>query len=615
MTPPGDDLVSCVSALPVDSEQLLHVIDTLTSIGSSELGYRNTGTPEDAATAAFVAEEMRAMGLCDVGLEDVPVDAWRFLSASLSIAGEAQPLHASSFGGVPGTPDDGITARLVDVGDAKRARLDRVELDGCIALLDWRTKRVHPSVVVLELARRGVVGVIVNCPARGAWFQGEGALGAFDAQWPTGAPPMIMVSRNDAAHLRERLRREPCEVTLALHVESTRNALGHNVVGFLPGTKPGPIVVGAHHDAWFRGAFDNASGVAAMLAVANALVTTGYRPQHTICFTSRTGEEYGRLDEQYDWCIGAWEQIATTHPTWADDAPIHLCLEASGHPSLRTIIEAPVEYRAWARTVCTAAEAVGWTPTGWRVAAPVAGTEQWPYLLRGVPGVAAYAWETSFADSDYHTQLDTSANVDGNILAAHTRLYALLLLDADRRPDAIVDHRARARALARIARQTRHEPLAAAAETHREAEGRAAFTAVGRHLHALDAETVASYPHQQALRDAAALAAALAALDEGNRREALRQLSKVGSNRLHPYLSKPALQAHLDQFRPDAVASSWGSASHLTETVNLWDEMTALSGGDVDDDWLHSSLELAHASAQREVSGRLDAMALAITTR
>lgn len=606
------DLVPVVGGLEISADYIRAVIEKLTSIGSSDLGYRTTGTPEDIEVAQYVAAQMRDMGLRDVAIEPVAVDAWRFRAGHVRIGDDAQVLPASSFGGVPGAPDGGITARLVDVGDPKRARLDRLDLDGCIALVDWSSKRVHPSVFVLELALRGVRGILVCCPPGGAWFQGDGALGAFDGGWPDGAPPMLMISQHGSARLRDR---RGGDVTMTLDVEITPGATGNNVVGYLRGTEPGPIVVGAHHDAWFQGAFDNTSGVAAMLALAKALVAAGHAPRHTICFSSRTGEEYGQLASQYDWCTGAWEQIATVHPEWGEQSPFHLCVEASGHPKLRTIVEAPVEYRAWARSVCRTAQAQGWTPTGWRVAPPVAGTEQWPYLVQGVPGVAAYAWETSFADTDYHTQLDTLANVDCDVVAAQARLYGLLLLDADRRPDAIVDHRARARELATIAADTKHRGLAEAASRHREAAGRTAFTTVGRNFHALNCDTVAGYPHEQVAKDLAALESAIDAIDRGDTAAAVRQLRKVGCNRFATYLSKPALQTHVDRSLPDAVARSWGSASHLTTSPNLWDEIAALSaapGARPDDGWVRTSLERAHKHTQRELQHRLDAMARAL---
>ena len=622
--PVDQSLVGVVGDLHIDRDYLRRVITTLTGIGSSPLGFRNTGTREDLAVAEFVATEMRAIGLVDVEQEPVEVDAWRFVGGSVQIdlpwdgSGARPPYKAVSFGGVPPTPLGGISGLVVDVADGRRRVLDRCELQGAVVLLDWRRSAIHPSAVVLELARRGAAGVILNCPAKGPWYQTADALGGFDSHWPAGAPPMVLVTKEDATALRHLMGSRPIRATMTLNVELKPRSAGHNIVGYLPGTLPGPIVVGAHHDAWFRGAFDNTSGVAVMLALARALVASGQRPRHTMCFTSRTAEEYGISEGLYDWCIGAWGQVNTTHPQWSTASPFHLCVEASGHAGLRSVIEAPVELAAWARCVGRVAAAQGWAPTGWRVAPPVAATEQWPFLVAGVPGVACYAWEKSFGRTDYHTQFDTMELLDFEILTAQTRLYALLLLSADSNPDGILDHGARARQLASIAGRHGHRDLQAAAALHAHAEGRRDFTRIGGGQFALDAASTACYPHEQSQRDLAAITSAVAAYEGGDRAAAARAVQSVGHHELFPYLSAESFMAHLARHEPEALTRTWAGASHLTPVVNLWAELATLTGqpdARPDGPWLIDNLRRARDQTQLQLTQRLDAMARSATPR
>ena len=86
-----------------------------------------------------------------------------------------------------------------------------------------------------------------------------------------------------------------------------------------------------------------------LVSVLVVLAAVGHVPRHTVCFTSRTAEEYGLVDRAFDWCVGAWRQVDVTHPEWGGNAPFHLCLEASGHPGLRLALEVPVELQRWAR--------------------------------------------------------------------------------------------------------------------------------------------------------------------------------------------------------------------------------------------------------------------------
>lgn len=615
-------LVAAVRALDIDEDHLRRCVETLCAIGSSRHGFRTTGTPEDLAVAEVVAAEMRAAGLVDVAIETVEVDGWRFRSAQVRVddgtdvgADGTPTFDAVSWGGVPGTGPDGVSGPLVDLGRATRRDLNRLDLEGAVGLLDW-SGAANPSTVVLELRRRGLVALVVSSPLGGDWYQTPDALGGFDSHWPTGAPPMVLTTKEDAARLRSLTAAGRVGVTVTLDATLTPRARGHNVVGYLPGDEAGPVVVGAHHDAWFQGSFDNTSGVAALLGLARALVGSGYRPRHTICFTTRTAEEYGIAGSDFDWCIGAWAQVQDTHPAWAQDAPFHLCLEASGHRTLRAVIEAPVELLAWARAVGRAAEAEGWTPTGWRVAPPVSGTEQWPYLVSGVPGVASYSWEKSFGRTDYHTQFDTLDLLDLGHLAAQTRLHALLLLEADHDPDAILDHRARSRQLSRIAAQHGHPGLASAAQAHAQAVGRTAFTTVGQAVFALDAAGAFRYPHEQSRHDLATLDAAIEALDAGRAGLARRRLLRVGRNGTSAYLSEPAFREHLARYAPDALERTWASASHLTPSPDLWAVIASLGGepgARAVGPWLRADLVSARDAVAAELSRRLDALSAALS--
>ena len=588
----------------------------LAAIGSSPLGFRVTGTPEDREAAAYVADELRAIGLDGVAIEEVPVDGWRFESARLE-PGDGSAIEGAALGGTPPTPPGGIHARLVDAGGWRRRDLDRLDVRGALVLIDWRKGPGSPTDAGLELGLRGAAGVLVTPAKGGPYFQAEGALGGFDGHWHAGAPPMMTIRKRDGDALRARLAHGPVEATMTVNAAIAPGTAGSNVVGYLPGDEPGPIVVGAHHDGWFRAAFDNATGVAALLGIARALAQAGHRPRHRICFTSRTAEEWGLLDRAFDWCTGAWRQVSTTHPEWGERAPFHLCLEASGHPELRLALEAPVELTRWVRAAGKVGEAEGWLTSGWRPSPPVTGTEQWPYLVAGVPGVAAYTWESSFAKTAYHTPLDTPEIVDFDHLERLTRFYAYLLLEADADPDGILDHRARARQLTKQAGKlgAAGAPLAAAAETHAAARGRVAFTAVGRELHAVDAAGEVALPHEQAAADVAALEAALAALDADDHRTAAKRLAKVGENALAQVLSQEAFTRYAARTRLQHDDDSWAARSHLTDSPELWAELASLRGEDGAEPvgpWLRASLKRHLERSRADLDRRVSAMARAL---
>lgn len=117
-----------------------------------------------------------------------------------------------------------------------------------------------------------------------------------------------------AAAARRDFRPLNTGLTLSVSVmSSVRRAPTANVVARLPGADPTlreeVVVIGAHWDhhgigrpvngdSIMNGALDNASGVATMLAIADAFVRTGVRPRRSLLFVGFTAEEKGLLGSQ-----------------------------------------------------------------------------------------------------------------------------------------------------------------------------------------------------------------------------------------------------------------------------------------------------------------------------
>jgi hypothetical protein len=554
---------------------LRRVVRTISSVGSHPSGFRVSGTPEDHEVAGFVAAEMRAMGLSNVAFEQVPVDAWRFRGASVSVEGGPW-YECASLAGVPSTPPSGVSGDLVFVRDGRRDRLDRLDLAGKVALVDWRRASVWISEIGLELGRRGAAAIIVACFAGGPRFQGPDALGTSVGRWHAAAPPLVTIRQAAGLELVERCRSRATRVTVVLDAEIDRQAHGRNVVGVLAPEKRGsPIVVGAHHDGWFSGAFDNASGVASMLTLAKALIEAEWRPDRPVWFVSHTAEEYARLDDDSPWCFGAWHQVASAHRGWGSSVPFYLDIEASGRPEFPLLVLGPVELRRFAGRWCRLAERHGLLPPGWRFSSPSTGTHQWPFQLAGVPGLSLFNWHADFQRTDYHTTNDTIERLDFTHLSNLSRLHAALLIAAERSPSGLLDYRARARDVERATRSLRdRERLAEAAEDYARAASRRSFARLARSGFAVDSRGEIGYIHEQAARDVRYLDAALEKLDAGDLRGAARAAARVGANALQRWVSRD-VQVRTEQRRHTA-RGSWSEKSRQTRSPVLWWEIAAL---------------------------------------
>ena len=145
-------------------------------------------------------------------------------------------------------------------------------------------------------------------------------------------------------------------------------------------------MIGGHHDCWFAAAFDDATGVAATLAIAKALIDSGYEPERPIVFTSHTAEEYGRTDAAFGWLIGAWWQIAHEHPEWAREALLYINIEGTGM-ACPTGIDLPPSCGASPAACVARARRDGLLRHGTAWGVPRTGTEQWPFAAAGVPSL------------------------------------------------------------------------------------------------------------------------------------------------------------------------------------------------------------------------------------
>ena len=125
------------------------IVKTLISFASSDIGFRLGGTPQEHQASAFLADEMKSIGLSNVRMEEIPVDAFELKGAEVILDGlpgcdgksiPSRIFTASQFAGFRGT-DGTVTAPIVYVGRGLKEDYDRISADrdffkGKIVLLD-----------------------------------------------------------------------------------------------------------------------------------------------------------------------------------------------------------------------------------------------------------------------------------------------------------------------------------------------------------------------------------------------------------------------------------------------------------------------------------------------
>jgi Iap family predicted aminopeptidase len=594
--------------LHISPEYLQEVVERLETFRSHPLGFRVAGTPEERAAASYIAEELRASGL-DVVEEPVPVDAWRLEEAYVALP-DGRRFECVSFGGVPETGRNGVRAELVDVGRGTRKQLDRRDVGGKIALVDWQIQRLWPYHVGLELGLRGAVAMVVSSSAGGPYYQADDALGTFDGIWHAHAPPCVTIRKEDARVLAQHVGEE---VQVVLRAPLTRGADALNVVGYLPGRTDGPLnIIAGHHDGWFAAAFDDASAVAATLAIARAFAESERVPERPVAFVSHTAEEYGIADSSYDWCYGAWYQIVHEHREWSTDAGFYLNVEGSGRPGDTFTVDAPPELAGWMRRICRDAERDGLLPHGFKLARPTTWTEVWPFLAAGVPGVNVSTFTSEFDRTEYHTQFDTSDRIDFDYLTRLTRVCARMLLEADHGAADELDFAARVRDLRRTLDTAARERIERQLRELGRGGGRDHFTSVARAFHGLDAREAAKYPHEQTAADLRLLERARRELRSHGYDSAARLLARTGINWLCADLGREAFRIERRRRGRTAPRACWASLADPDIGPDFWDELAALrheDGARAPGPWLEERIERALERSRKELQRRLERMA------
>lgn len=601
----------------IDEGYLHHVTETVVGFGDTEMGWRPGGSPANLQAVDWIASEMRHLGLRKVEKLPVPIDRWVFIGATVEVDG-GPTFEASSWGGVPGTQPGGIQAEVIDIDVGYAANYEGIDATGKIVLVDWEFGDIWVNRHGHQATLEGALAVIfyMGKTAAGAFYnKRDDGLMSFDGTYDDDWIPFVVITRNAANDLRDRIAQGPTFVTLTSNVELTRaedGGVGYNVLGMIPGTDRADeyIVFTGHHDAWFRGAADDATAIAAMLGIAKAIRDTGFRARRTLLFLASTNEEYGFTDAYYEWLIGCWYAVTNQRTDWQRKAILTLDFEllGTGDPSERLLIRTHSELLDHAVAKLEADPSR--TPFGTLSANTVwANADHFTLTAAGIPGLYFNTVGTQYLTRNYHTNFDVFGAVSIPYLAQNLEVINDIWVEHDRSGLPIADFVLRAvEAEGRIefvvdgkgildlpgVDGTAQDELEGAVERFRSAaealEARleagnvrserrvgkdmlAAERAILGNLVALDVFDQYIFPHQQLQRDATRLQLAIDALEAGNpasaRDDFVRRVSLTNAGRHFAYETYVAELARHD---PGFDRLQWGSQAHLAPYVDVWQE-------------------------------------------
>lgn len=612
-----------VSAL-IDAEYLQYVTEMVTGFGDNADGWRPGGSPANEAAVDWIATEMKAVGLKAVRKMPVPIDRWVFKGADVAVDG-GPTFPASVWGGVPGTAPGGIHAEVIDLGDGRQVDYDNLAVDvsGKIVMVDWAFGDLWVNRHGHQATFEGAAAVIfyTGKTAAGAFYNSrDDSLFAFDGTYDDDWIPFVFVTRNAANDLLARIEDGPTFVTLTSNIELTRaedGGVGHNVVGMIPGSDLANevIIFTGHHDAWFRGAADDATAIAAMLGIAKAVKESGYRPRRTLAFLATTSEEYGYTDAYYEWLVGAWYAITKQRTEWQIRGALALDFEllGTGDPGERLLIRVHSELFDLANEKLTADPAR--TPFGTAIQNTVwANADHFTLTAGGIPGMYFNTLGFNYLTQNYHTDHDTSDRINFPYLKNNLEVINDIWITFDHSTLPLLDFVAKAaEAEARIAfvvdGQTVNDlpgaDLAAQAAlesaVERFSEAAAALQAridegvkpssqrrmshnmrdaeriLLQELVSLDVFDQYVMPHQQVQRDATRMQLAMDALNANDPVAALELVRRTGLTSAGRHFAYPTFAAELDRHAPEFGRLQWAEQAALAPYVDLWQEYHSIN--------------------------------------
>ena len=270
--PPGEEKYADVKGEDIKKIELEVVaISEQSKADGNQLWGRIAGTKYDHMAAEWVQARFKKIGL-EVHQEQQNLPPrWMATSwqASVAMNGKTTPLtSAMPIPNSAGTTKGALEVEPVWVGEGYASDFEGRDLHGKAALIySWPTPGGQDSTMIWNgaLKRSKDAGAALVVMILG--FPGNGT--NFPPVTPPADVPSIVISYDEGTALRQAMEAglHP-KIKLNLNVEIQSGLKTETTWGVLPGATDEKIIFLAHHDAYFDGAMDNASGMALLQYIA-----------------------------------------------------------------------------------------------------------------------------------------------------------------------------------------------------------------------------------------------------------------------------------------------------------------------------------------------------------
>lgn len=402
------------------------------------IGGRPTGSDACRRAEQWALKKFRDAGFAEAHLELYTVpNLWLGGAAEAAVMSPAAfPVRLAAAPFTPSTKG-AVEAAVVDAGEGSAADFAKLGARGRGALLLIHSREMKTlddlfaeymrNPVLIEGAKSvGAAGLLLESTRpRGVLYRHPLTLDS------TLAPvPAAVISREHAGRIGRLAAVGPVRMRWKLTNRTAGAYQANNVVAELRGReKPQEVVlIGAHLDSWDlgTGSEDNGVNAAMVLDVGRGFQQLGIRPRRTLRFVLFTGEEQGM------W--GSAGYVARHRAELDNHVAAVIFDTGSGHTS-GFYLNGREELRG---PVNDALSAAGGLKAGDQVADALDGTDNFDFLLSGVPNLVANQDPATYLP-DYHAESDVfeRSNIrEQKSTAAVASALLLGLANRDGRPAA-----------------------------------------------------------------------------------------------------------------------------------------------------------------------------------